>query len=131
MREVGRGRTRDPCLSAKTRMKPRITLITLGVDDLHRSTPVLLALVLVACASQTQSRVADMAATPLNDLNVVHAEIPAVLVEAQKEPYSVPSDRSCASLKGVFAPSIRCSARTWMHPLPPVIQALSSVAPVR
>src|SRR5258708_3763659 len=100
MREVGRGRTRDPRLSAKTRMKPRITLITLGVDDLHRSTPVLLALVLVACASQTQSRVADMAATPLNDLNVVHAEIPAVLVEAQKEPYSVPSDRSCASLEG-------------------------------
>ena len=80
-------------------MKPRITLFTLRVDDLHRSTPVLLALVLVACASQTQSRVADMAATPLNDLNVVHAEIPAVLVEAQKEPYSVPSDQSCASLK--------------------------------
>jgi len=38
-------------------------------------------------------------ATPLGDLNVVHAEIPAVLVEAQKEPYSVPSDLSCASLR--------------------------------
>src|SRR5882757_1385932 len=37
MREVGRGRTRDPRLSAKTRMKPRITLITLGVDDLQKA----------------------------------------------------------------------------------------------
>ncbi len=37
MREVGRGRTRDPCLSAKTRVKPRITLITLGVDDLQKA----------------------------------------------------------------------------------------------
>ena len=66
---------------------------------MHRSAPVLLALVLVACTTQKQSGFVDAAATPLSDLNVVHAEIPAVLVEAQKEPYSVPSDQSCASLK--------------------------------
>lgn len=81
-------------------MKPRITYKACSlIGAVHRSTPLLLALVLVACASQTQSGVADVAATPLNDLNVVHAEIPAVLAEAQKEPYSVPSDRSCASLE--------------------------------
>jgi hypothetical protein len=64
----------------------------------HRSAPVLLALVLVACTTQKQPEVVAAAATPLSDLNVVHADIPAALVEAQKEPYSVPSDQSCASL---------------------------------
>ncbi len=68
------------------------------IGAVHLSTPVLLALLLVACTTQKQSRVVDAAATPLGDLNVVHAEIPAVLVDAQKEPYSVPSDQSCASL---------------------------------
>src|SRR5258708_37970951 len=105
MREVGRGRTRDPRLSAKTRMKPRRQKMQTCkarslIGAVHRSTPVLLALVLVACASQTRSGVADMAATPLNDLNVGHAEMPAVLVEAQKEPYSVPPDRTSAYLEG-------------------------------
>ena len=69
------------------------------IGAVHRSALVLLALVLVACTTQKQSGVVDAAATPLSDLNVVHAEIPAVLVEAQKEPYSVPSDQSCASLR--------------------------------
>src|SRR6266480_371568 len=69
------------------------------ISAVHRSTLVLLALVLVACTTQKQSDFVEAAATPLSDLNVVHAEIPAVLVEAQKEPYSVPSDQSCVSLK--------------------------------
>ncbi len=69
------------------------------ISAVHRSTPVLLAFVLVACTAQKQSGVVDAAATPLSDLNVVHAEIPAVLVEAQKEPYSPPPDRSCVSLQ--------------------------------
>src|SRR5437773_3320588 len=69
------------------------------ISAVHRSTLVLLALVLVACTTQKQSDFVDAAATPLSDLNVVHAEIPAVLLEAQKEPYSVPSDQSCVSLK--------------------------------
>ena len=63
-----------------------------------RSTPALLALLLVACTTKQQSGVADAVATPFSDLNVVHAEIPAVLMEAQKGPYAVPSDQSCASL---------------------------------
>jgi hypothetical protein len=59
----------------------------------------LLALVLVTCTAQKQADVLDAAATPLNDLNVVHAEIPGVLAEAQKEPYAVPSDQNCAFLE--------------------------------
>ena len=46
-----------------------------------------------------QSGVVDVAVTPLSDLNVVHAQVPAVLVDAQKQPYLVPSDQSCASLE--------------------------------
>ena len=68
------------------------------IGTVHRSTLVSLALVLVACTTQKQLGLVDAAATPLSDLNVVRAEIPAVLVEAQKEAYSVPSDHSCASL---------------------------------
>src|SRR5437879_13058807 len=69
------------------------------VGGARRSTSVLLVLVLVACTTQKQSDVVDAAATPLSDLNVVHAEIPAVLLEAQKEPYSVPGDQICTSLE--------------------------------
>src|SRR5256885_15560684 len=77
-------------------MQPHRPCMLIGA--VHRSTLVLLALVLVACTTQKQLGFVDAAATPLSDLNVVHAEIPAVLVEAQKEAYSVPSDQSCASL---------------------------------
>src|SRR5882672_3105457 len=64
-----------------------------------RRSTVLLALVLLACATQKQPDVVNAATTPLSDLNVVHAEIPAVLVDAQKEPYAIPTgDQSCASL---------------------------------
>jgi len=42
--------------------------------------------------------VADAATAPLNDLNLVHADIPAVLAEAQKQPYLVPADVSCHAL---------------------------------
>jgi len=73
----------------------------------------------------------DAAATPLGDLNVVHAEIPAVLVEAQKEPYSVPSDLSlCLSqsevraLEEVLGPDLDAPASA-------SIQASLSVALVR
>lgn len=50
---------------------------------------------------QTQARdhqLAAAATTPLNDLNLVRGEIPAVLVAAQKAPYGVPADRGCAAL---------------------------------
>ena len=41
---------------------------------------------------------AQAATTPLSDLNLVHAEIPAVLAAAQKAPYAMPADRSCDAL---------------------------------
>ncbi len=43
-------------------------------------------------------RIATAPATPLSDLNLVRAAIPAVLVEARKDPYAVPADPSCTSL---------------------------------
>ncbi|NTV09929.1 MAG: hypothetical protein HGA47_04045 [Zoogloea sp.] len=57
-----------------------------------------IAIALSACASQDQSRVVDAATVPLNDLNLVHAEIPAVLAEAEKQPYVVPANLSCVAL---------------------------------
>jgi hypothetical protein len=57
-----------------------------------------LTLALVACASHKESRIVDAATTPLRDLNVIRTGIPSVLREAQKRPYLVPEDRSCAAL---------------------------------
>ena len=63
-------------------------------------TPVALSLLLAlgACASNTQTRVTDAAATPLNDLNLVRAEIPDVLAQALKQPYVTLADSSCGNI---------------------------------
>ena len=55
-------------------------------------------LALSACATNDRASVADAATAPLNDLNLVHADIPAVLAEAQKQPYQIPADVSCHAL---------------------------------
>jgi outer membrane murein-binding lipoprotein Lpp len=68
-------------------MKQRIALASL-----------LAALALAGCASQEQAKVNQAATTPLNDLNLVNAEIPAPLLEAAKAPYALPADRSCPAL---------------------------------
>jgi hypothetical protein len=56
-----------------------------------------LTVMLGACASQV-APVTDAATTPFNDLNLVQAPIPPVLIEAQRRPYGVPFDVSCMSL---------------------------------
>lgn len=57
---------------------------------------------LTSCAStENKSRTSDVAAavtSPLNDLNLVHGSIPAILKQAQKTPYAVPTDKSCEAL---------------------------------
>lgn len=55
---------------------------------------------LVACSSTHTpgTAVGQAAATPLNDLNLVNAEIPAVLRAARQAPYALPADRACAAL---------------------------------
>lgn len=57
----------------------------------------LLALGLAACSSTTR-QVGDAAVTPLRDLNVVKAEIPPLLQQAQAAPYALPAARDCAAL---------------------------------
>lgn len=57
------------------------------------------SLTLVACATQQdQKDVVDAATVPLQDLHLVHADIPAPLVEAQRQPYAIPADTSCTAL---------------------------------
>jgi hypothetical protein len=56
-----------------------------------------MAAALAACASG-EKNVRDAATTPLSDLNVVRADIPAVLAAAQKAPYAAPADKSCGAL---------------------------------
>lgn len=70
------------------------------LDLSHRSVLVLLTLVATACTRNHHAEIVNAATTPLRDLNLVHAEVPAVLLEAQKEPYGVPADSSCAALEG-------------------------------
>ena len=58
----------------------------------------LAACVLGGCASSPAQQAGAAASTPLQDLNVVRAEIPPVLLEAMKAPYALPADRSCTGL---------------------------------
>jgi len=65
---------------------------------MKRPTIAALALALAASAARSKSPVVSAASSPLRDLNVVRDSIPAVLLEAEKKPYLVPSDPSCAAL---------------------------------
>lgn len=44
------------------------------------------------------SETTETVKAPLGDLNLVHARVPAVLLDAQKGPYATPSDQSCDAL---------------------------------
>lgn len=48
--------------------------------------------------SQTATEVGKAITSPLGDLNLVKADIPAVLAAARQTPYAMPTDRSCAAL---------------------------------
>lgn len=54
---------------------------------------------LASCTATDQTRVTDAATIPLNDLNLVHAEIPPVLISALRHPYAVPTELDCISLE--------------------------------
>jgi hypothetical protein len=51
-----------------------------------------------ASGSAAADQIGQAAVTPLNDLNLVRADIPPVLVAAQKAPYAQPADMACPSL---------------------------------
>jgi hypothetical protein len=53
---------------------------------------------LSACASKTASRMGTAATAPLNDLNIIRADIPDILIAAQQHPYLVPVDGNCAAI---------------------------------
>src|SRR3954447_17482738 len=68
---------------------------------------VLFVVALTACATTktqiregapTTGQFTDAAQAPLKDLNVVRAEIPWILKDAQKAPYAMPIDHSCSAL---------------------------------
>lgn len=73
--------------------------------------PALLLLTLAACAAHNEpsapatyaqpsreTQISQAATTPLSDLNLVRADIPAVLRSAEKGPYHLPRDASCAGI---------------------------------
>ena len=65
---------------------------------LNRLWIVVLAVVISSCATKDQSRVTDAVTAPLNDLNLVHADIPTVLADAQNQPYGMPKNLTCPAL---------------------------------
>lgn len=57
----------------------------------------LLALPLLgACAGNPKDDAQRAALTPLNDLNLVRADVPPVLQSARAAPYALPAQRNCA-----------------------------------
>nr|WP_314546086.1 hypothetical protein [uncultured Massilia sp.] len=57
-----------------------------------------LLLVLGGCASDTASRMGTAATTPLSDLGIKKADIPAVLTSAKEQPYLLPIAHGCAAI---------------------------------
>ncbi len=49
-------------------------------------------------AAKLGGQIGQAASAPLNDLNLVRAEIPPVLQAAQRNPYAPPADRACEPL---------------------------------
>lgn len=72
----------------------------MNAKRMARGAAVLCALSLAACSTtqKTAKGVGDAATSPLNDLNLVRADIPPVLSAAAKGPYAVPVDWSCPAL---------------------------------
>ncbi len=63
----------------------------------------ILLLLLGACSKPEATppvvhQLAGAAATPLNDLNLLHAKIPAALLAALHAPYAPPAEATCAGL---------------------------------
>jgi len=48
--------------------------------------------------SRADAQILEAATTPLADLNIVRAEIPPLLLAAQKGPYARPADASCTGI---------------------------------
>jgi len=55
--------------------------------------------VLCACATSDQTKLAGAVTTPLADLNVVQAEIPQVLLDALDQTYMAPKSSACDALR--------------------------------
>jgi hypothetical protein len=55
-------------------------------------------LLFAGCASNDSTRATDAVTAPLNDLNLVQADIPPKLLAVQKQPYLVPAGYTCGSL---------------------------------
>lgn len=60
---------------------------------------ILVAGLIVGCTTADKKSLEGAVTTPLNDLNLVNAKIPAVLAAAQKAPYALAEPSSCADLK--------------------------------
>jgi hypothetical protein len=73
-----------------------LTSITLVACSTTQPTPAQQASATKSEAAQ--QAVTQAAVTPLNDLNLVRAEIPEVLRAAAREPYVAPMDKTCAGL---------------------------------
>ncbi len=82
------------CISLLVGLNP-----TAMMSSMKHALPLLsIVVLLTACASTDQAKVGTAATTPLNDLNLVNAPIPAVLAAAQKQPYALPADITCEAM---------------------------------
>jgi hypothetical protein len=65
---------------------------------MNRHAVCLMALAIAGCTTSHKDTMSDVATSPLQDINVVHAKIPKVLADARRWPYLIPSDLSCEAL---------------------------------
>jgi hypothetical protein len=67
--------------------------------NLRLLVPCSIALLTACSAAPEPGKVTGAAITPLNDLNLVNAPIPPVLLDAKRDAYSMPTAKDCAAIK--------------------------------
>jgi hypothetical protein len=61
--------------------------------------PVAISIIACSCTTERQKDAVGAATSPLTDLNLIQSKIPESLKTAHNNPYGMPTDNSCDSLK--------------------------------
>jgi hypothetical protein len=72
--------------------------MNMKINSITKFSSIAILLALSACASETKSRVGTAATTPFSDLNIIRADIPEILAEAQHHPYLAPDGNNCEAI---------------------------------
>ncbi len=79
-------------------MPGKLLIVLLALTSLTTTSCVTHEATQINAPKSTQDRLGNAVVSPLNDLNLMQADIPAALTEAVSNPYLVPQDSTCKGI---------------------------------